>query len=74
MRRVLRFALCLVAMMPLRTAIAADERLVQAAAQADVQLVRQLLAGRADVNAAAATAPPRCTGRCGPTIPRRPTR
>ena len=51
MRRVL-VALCLVAMMPLRTASAADERLVQAAAQADVQLVRQLLAGRADVNAA----------------------
>jgi uncharacterized protein len=44
--------LCLVAMMPLRTANAADERLVQAAAQADVQLVRQLLAGRADVNVA----------------------
>jgi ankyrin repeat protein len=51
MRRVL-VALCLVAVMPMRTAIAADERLVQAAAQADVQLVRQLLAGRADVNAA----------------------
>jgi ankyrin repeat protein len=51
MRRVL-VALCLVALMPVRTAIAADERLVQAAAQANVQLVRQLLAGRADVNAA----------------------
>ena len=51
MRRFL-VALCLAALLPLRTAIAADERLVQAAAQADVQLVRQLLAGRADVNAA----------------------
>ena len=51
MHRVL-VTLCLVALMPLRTASAADERLVQAAAQADVQLVRQLLAGRADVNAA----------------------
>jgi uncharacterized protein len=51
MRRIF-VLLCLVAMMPLRTANAADERLVQAAAQADVQLVRQLLAGRADVNVA----------------------
>ena len=51
MRRIL-VVLCLVAMMPLRTAMAADERLVQAAAQADVELVRKLLAARADVNAA----------------------
>ena len=45
-------ALCLIALLPLRTAAAADDRLVQAAAQADVELVRKLVAARADVNAA----------------------
>jgi ankyrin repeat protein len=44
-------ALCLIGLLPLRTAAAADQRLTQAAAQADVQLVRQLLAAPADVNA-----------------------
>ena len=44
-------ALCLLGMLPLRTATAADHRLAQAAAQADLQLVRQLLAARPDVNA-----------------------
>ena len=42
--------LSLIATLPL-DATAADQRLAQAAAQADVRLVRQLLAARADVNA-----------------------
>ncbi|MGH9241943.1 MAG: ankyrin repeat domain-containing protein, partial [Vicinamibacterales bacterium] len=37
--------------LPLPTAAAADERLTQAAARANLPLVRQLLAARADVNA-----------------------
>ena len=44
-------ALFLLGTLPLRPAAAADQRLAQAAAQADLQLVRQLLAARADVNA-----------------------
>ena len=50
MPRVL-LVLLLLGTLPLRTAAAADERLAQAAAQADLQLVRKLLAARADVNA-----------------------
>ena len=50
MPRVL-LVLLLLGTLPLRPAAAADERLAQAAAQADLQLVRQLLAARADVNA-----------------------
>ena len=50
MPRVL-LVLLLLGTLPLRAAAAADERLAQAAAQADLQLVRQLLAARADVNA-----------------------
>ena len=50
MRRVL-VALCLVAMMPAH-ASAADGRLAEAAARADVAVVRQLLSSGADVNAA----------------------
>ena len=49
--RVLIVLLVLGTLLPIRTAAAADERLPQAAAQADLQLVRQLLAARADVNA-----------------------
>jgi ankyrin repeat protein len=50
MPRVL-IALCLIGLLPLRPAAAADQPLAQAAAQADVQLVRRFLAARADVNA-----------------------
>ena len=50
--RILLVLLVLGTLLPIRTAAAADERLAQAAAQADLQLVRQLLAARADVNAA----------------------
>ena len=50
--RILLAFLVLGTLLPIRTAAAADERLAQAAAQADLQLVRQLLAARADVNAA----------------------
>jgi uncharacterized protein len=50
MARVL-LVLCLLGTLPLRTAGAADGRLAQAAAQADLPLVRQLLAARADVDA-----------------------
>src|SRR5688572_11718635 len=44
-------ALLVLGALSLRTAAAADQRLAQAAAQADLQRVRQLLAARADVNA-----------------------
>src|SRR5688500_2307126 len=44
-------AILLLGALPLPTAAAADQRLAQAAAQADLQRVRQLLAARADVNA-----------------------
>ena len=50
MPRVL-LVLLLLGTLPLRAAAAADARLAQAAAQADLQLVRQLLAARADVHA-----------------------
>ena len=50
MARVL-VALFLLGTLSPRAAAAADKRLAQAAAQADHQLVRQLLAARADVNA-----------------------
>ena len=50
--RILLVLLVLGTLLPIRPAAAADERLAQAAAQADLQLVRQLLAARADVNAA----------------------